>query len=67
MPTRFDGFRFALPIHGLMVGTFPALGFGDVLTSDPTFGMPAFRTLVSLILNVGIAFEGRCARQLHRD
>src|SRR5580704_16300212 len=50
----------------LMVGAFPAVGFGDVLTSDPAFGVPAFRTLVSPILDVGVAFELRCARQLHR-
>jgi hypothetical protein len=49
-----------------MVGTFPASGFGDVLTGDPTFGVPAFRALVGPVLNVGVAFEGRCARQLHR-
>jgi hypothetical protein len=52
--------------RALMVGTFPAAGFGDVLTSNPAFGMPAFRTLVSPILNVGVALEGRRARQLHR-
>jgi hypothetical protein len=48
-----------------MVSTFPAVGFGDVLTSDPTFGVPAFGTLVSPVLNVGIALEGYHARQLH--
>ena len=37
-----------------MVITFPAVGFGDVLTGDPTFGVLAFRTLVSPILNVSI-------------
>ena len=43
-----------------MVSTLAAVGFGDVLTSDPTFGVPAFLTLVSPILNVGIALEWCC-------
>jgi len=49
-----------------MVSTLAAGGFGDVPTGDPTFGVLAFRTLVSPILNVGVALELRCARQLHR-
>jgi hypothetical protein len=49
-----------------MVSALAAVGFGGVLTSDPIFGMPAFRTPVSLILNAGMALELRCARQLHR-
>src|SRR5580704_2080364 len=51
----------------LMVGAFPAVGFGDVLTSDPAFGVPAFRTLVSPILYVGKALKGCRARQHHRS
>jgi hypothetical protein len=49
-----------------MVSTLAAVGFGDMLTSDPTFGVPAFLTLVSPILDVGIALEWRRSRQLHR-
>jgi hypothetical protein len=33
----------------LMVGTFSAPGFGNVLTSDPTFGVTAFWTFVGPI------------------
>jgi hypothetical protein len=44
-----------------MVSTFSAVGFGNVLTSDPAFGVSAFRTLVSPILNVRVALEGRRA------
>jgi hypothetical protein len=49
-----------------MVSTFPAPGFGNVLTGDPTFGVPAFQTLVGPIFYTGMALEFRCARQLHR-
>ena len=49
-----------------MVGTLPAFGFGDVLTGDPAFGVPAFRTLVGPIFYSGIAFEFCRARQNHR-
>lgn len=48
-----------------MVGTFPALGLGIVLTSDPAFGMPAFRTPVGPIFYTGVALELRCVRQVH--
>lgn len=46
----------------LMVGTFPALGFGIVLTSDPTFQVPAFWTPVGPILDADVGLEWRCAR-----
>jgi hypothetical protein len=49
-----------------MVSTFPTPAVGNVLTSDPTFGVPAFRTFVGPIFYAGMALELCCARQLHR-
>ena len=49
-----------------MVSTLAAVGFGDILTGDPTFGVSAFRTPVGPIFYIRMALELRCARQLHR-